>query len=103
MIKFSGFIFFLGTIIWILPHLKIKEYSQDVYWGLILATIMPALYLHFGQYGYNSVIWTVPFFLIILTTVFKNKKLLLSVFASAMIVELFSMISNDSFGNNWED
>ena len=97
MIKFSGFIFFLGTIIWILPHLKIKEYSQDVYLGLILATIIPVRYLHFGQYGYNSVIWTVSFFLIILTTVFKNKKLLLLVFSSAIIVELFSMISNDSF------
>ncbi|MGX8797730.1 EAL domain-containing protein [Fusibacter sp. JL298sf-3] len=97
ILKFGGFVLALGLILWILPHLKIKERSQDIYMGLALVTIMPALYLHFGQYGYNSVIWTVPFFLMILTTVFKNEKLLLMVFASAIIVEFISMVRNEVF------
>lgn len=97
ILKFGGFVLALGLILWILPHLKIKESAQDVYMGLALVTIMPALYLHFGQYGYNSVIWTVPFFLMILTTVFRNEKLLFIVFASAIIVEFSTMISTRAF------
>ena len=98
LIKFCGFLYFLGLILWILPYLKIKEDTQDTFMGFILASIMPALYLHYGQYVYNTFIWTVPLYLMILTTVFKNKKMLYSVFISAIIVEGFRMVSNESIG-----
>ncbi len=97
LLKSCGFIHFLGLIVWILPHLKMKQDTQDTFLGLILASIMPALYVYYVQYGYNSVIWSIPLFLMILTVIFKSKKLLLSVFMSAMIVEFLSAVGNRSF------
>ena len=72
LLRFSGFLLFLGMIIYLLPLSSDNTRRQDFVLSLLLACIMPALYFHYDPYGYNNVIWTVPFFLIILTAIFNN-------------------------------
>jgi diguanylate cyclase (GGDEF)-like protein len=97
VLKFSAVIFILGIHMCLVPYYNISENSQDILIGLALFIVMPALYIHFHQYGYNSVIWSVPFFLMTMSAVFNNRKILILVLISGIAVESVAAVRTEPF------
>ncbi len=97
VILFTGFVFSVGVYIWMLPDLQLSERAQELRLGVLLAFVVPVLHLHSSQYGYNSVIWSVPIILIVLSTVTHEKTVLISVLASGVISEVFYIVKKQSF------
>ncbi|WP_422485370.1 EAL domain-containing protein [Gudongella sp. DL1XJH-153] len=97
VLKFSGIVLFIGVYLRIMPHSGKDERSQDIQLGIVMALVTPILYLHYMQYGYNSVIWSVPIFLMILSIVFNNRIVLIMTLVSAALVETVSAARNGSF------
>jgi diguanylate cyclase (GGDEF)-like protein len=102
LIRFSGFLLLVGMIIYLLPFSSDNPRRQDFALSLLLASIMPAIYFHYNPYGYNNVIWTIPFFLIILTVIFNNWQMNIIVTASAVLSVIINFNAHGSMLVNIE-
>ena len=94
VILLSFFLFSLGIYIGILPSLNLSEKAQDLQLGLAMAVLTPLLTLYLYRDEYNNVIWALPIVLMIITTVFHNKSILIAIFVSAVVFESILFFSD---------
>lgn len=93
----SFYLFVLGIYIGILPSLKVSEKSQDFQLGLLMSILTPVLTLYLYRDDYNNVIWALPIVLMIISTVFFNRSILISILISAIVFESVLHLSNIEF------
>lgn len=85
-IYFSGLIMISGILLGVTQRLPIKEHTKDLLTTMIIGVSIPLINFRFSQFS-SITVWTFPLFLLLFSTLFDKKWMIIGVGISAIFSE----------------
>lgn len=85
----SSIIFFIGLCITTIPHLSFSVNIQDRMVSLMVAITVPLVLLRYINHSASNIIWSAPFLIMILASIFNQRLMLILIVVSASFTQLW--------------
>lgn len=90
LIFMSTLLFVFGMIIRFIPCISNSHAVQDSIFLLILPLLMGFILIYYTRYYGDNIVWPLPFIVLIVTAVFRQKRFFYSVFGTALVYLIWS-------------